>query len=226
MAELTATPAHPFPADLPPVLAAALRARILPVLVVDDPDRAVPLADALLQGGIGAAEITLRTPAALEAIRRISANRDVVVGAGTVINADQVEAAAHAGARFIVSPGLSRSVVQRAQELAIPVIPGVATASEVMQALDLGLSLLKFFPAATCGGAPAVKALAGPFPQVRFVPTGGIGPDDADHYLSLPTVLAVGGSWLAPATLLAAGDYPGITTRARAAAAAAQGVPS
>jgi 2-dehydro-3-deoxyphosphogluconate aldolase/(4S)-4-hydroxy-2-oxoglutarate aldolase len=187
---------------------------IVPVLVVEHVATAQPLGAALLRGGITCAEVTLRTPNALGVIRSMAENPDLVVGAGTVVDEDQVEDAARAGARFIVSPGLSAAVVARAQLLSLPVIPGVVTATEVMRALDLNLTLLKFFPASTSGGSDAVKALGGPFPTVRFIPTGGIGPRDAHLYLSLPNVAAIGGSWIASPDLLAAGNFDAITERA------------
>jgi 2-dehydro-3-deoxyphosphogluconate aldolase/(4S)-4-hydroxy-2-oxoglutarate aldolase len=199
--------------------------QILPVLVIDDAGLAPALGRALLRGGITWAEVTLRTPAALDAIRALADNPDLVVGAGTVTHPDQIDAAARAGARFIVCPGLSAAVVARCRQLGLPVVPGVATATEVMHALEFGLTLLKFFPAATSGAVPAVQALGGPFPQARFIPTGGIGPDNAQHYLSLPNVVAVGGSWLAPPALQAGGDFDVISERAAAALALTTGAP-
>lgn len=199
------------------------RERIVPVLVLDDPARAEPLGAALARGGISTAEVTLRTPAALECLRRLAARPGLIVGAGTVVSPGQVDDAVAAGARFVVCPGLSAAVVRRCTQVGVPVVPGVATATEVMRALDLGLDLLKFFPAASSGGVAAVRALAGPFPQVRFIPTGGIGPGDAADYLALPTVVAVGGSWLAPGALLADGDFKTIAARAAEARALGTG---
>ncbi|HSF27398.1 MAG TPA: bifunctional 4-hydroxy-2-oxoglutarate aldolase/2-dehydro-3-deoxy-phosphogluconate aldolase, partial [Actinomycetes bacterium] len=173
--------------------------RVVPVVVIDDAARAGAVADALVAGGLPVAEVTFRTAAAAEALRTMATRDDLLVGAGTVITAEQIEQAVAAGARFIVSPGLSRAVVRRAAELDVPVFPGVATASEVMAALDEGVSTVKFLPAETSGGVAAVKALAGPFPQVRFVPTGGIKAANALDYLALPAVVAVGGSWMVPA---------------------------
>lgn len=190
------------------------RERVLPVLVLDDPAHAGPLGDALARGGIGTAEVTLRTPAALAAIERLAADPRLIVGAGSVVTPDQVDAAVAAGARFVVSPGLSGAVVRRCAGHGVPAVPGVATATEVMRALDLGVTLLKFFPAAAAGGPGAVAALGGPFPRVAFIPTGGIGELDAADYLALPNVAAVGGTWLAPAALLRDGDYDAVAARA------------
>lgn len=187
-------------------------ARIVPVVVIDNASRADGLASALVEGGLPIAEVTFRTSEAINVIRTISLRGDVLVGAGTVTSPTQVDAAFEAGARFIVSPGLSRSVVRRAQELGIFVLPGVVTATEVMAALDLGLSAVKFFPAGTSGGAPAIKALSAPFPDMTFVPTGGIGPENLHEYLDLPCVRAVGGSWMVPRDAIKNGDFAHIST--------------
>ncbi|MCB2177972.1 MAG: bifunctional 4-hydroxy-2-oxoglutarate aldolase/2-dehydro-3-deoxy-phosphogluconate aldolase [Actinomycetales bacterium] len=181
--------------------------RLVPVLVLDDAARADGLAGALVDGGLPVAEVTFRTAAAEESIRVMAARGDVLVGAGTVVSVDQVERAVAAGARFVVSPGLSRAVVERCHERGIPVLPGAVTATEVQQSLELGVSTVKFFPAGTAGGAPAIAALSAPFGGVRFVPTGGVGPSDLAAYLALPCVHAVGGSWMAPRDLVAAGDW-------------------
>lgn len=180
---------------------------IIPVIVIDDASRAEGLAQALIRGGIPVAEVTFRTTAAREAIARMAAVEGLSVGAGTVVTADQVDQAAEAGARFIVSPGLSRRVVERAQELGLPVYPGVATPTEIISALDLGLRTLKLFPASLYGGLKAIKALGAPFPGVQFIPTGGIGEADVADYLALPNVAAVGGSWMATASDIARGDF-------------------
>jgi 2-dehydro-3-deoxyphosphogluconate aldolase / (4S)-4-hydroxy-2-oxoglutarate aldolase len=193
--------------------------RVVPVVVIDDAARADAVADALVRGGLPLAEVTFRTSAAPAALRAMSHTSDLLVGAGTVVTASQVEQAVDAGARFIVSPGFSRSVVRRCADLQVPVFPGVATASEVMAALDEGLSTVKFFPAQASGGAAAVRALAGPFPQVRFIPTGGIGPGNANDYLALPSVVAVGGSWMVPAAVIRSGDMDTITSLATEAVA-------
>lgn len=195
------------------------RHRVVPVVVIHDASRADGVADALVRGGLPLAEVTFRTPEAATALRVMSRRSDMLVGAGTVITATQVEQAVDAGARFIVSPGFSRSVVRRCAELAVPVFPGVASASEVMAALDEGLSTLKFFPAEPSGGVAAVRALAAPFPQVRFIPTGGVGPRNVNDYLALPSVVAVGGSWMVPAAAVRDGDMEAVTALSREAAA-------
>jgi len=191
--------------------------RLVPVVILDRLADALPLAAALERGGLPVAEVTLRSAAALDAIRLLSAESDLLVGAGTVISPGQVDAAVAAGARFIVTPGLSERVVARCLALDVPVIPGVATATEIVAALDLGLTLLKFFPAEAAGGAAALKALAAPFPQVRFVPTGGVTAANAPGYLALDSVAAVGGSWMVAPALLAAGDFDAVARLAEEA---------
>lgn len=193
-------------------------AAVIPVLVVEDAGVAAPLAQALVAGGIVALEVTLRTPAALDVIRAMAAVDGAIAGAGTVLNADDARRAVDAGARFLVSPGLTEPLARAAADLGVPLLPGVATAADIMRGLDLGLTRFKFFPAETSGGAAAVKAFGGPFAQVRFCPTGGITPANAPSYLSLGNVACVGGSWLAPADALAAGDWARVTDLARAAA--------
>jgi len=209
-----------------PNVSSLMTGRVVPVVVIDDAANAPALGAALLRGGINCAEITLRTPAALDAIRAMAANPAMLVGAGTVVRADQVDAVAQAGAKFVVSPGLSAAVVKRCQDLGLAVVPGVVTATEVMQALDLGLTELKFFPASTSGGSEAVKALGGPFANVSFIPTGGIGAENAHEYLSLANVVAVGGSWLTPKSLQDAGDFDAIAELTTAAVAATTGAHS
>jgi 2-dehydro-3-deoxyphosphogluconate aldolase/(4S)-4-hydroxy-2-oxoglutarate aldolase len=179
---------------------------VVPVVVLDDADRAAGLGRALVDGGLPIAEVTLRTPAALAGIAAMARNPDLLVGAGTVLTPDQATAAAEAGARFVVCPGLSLPVVERCRALGLPVLPGVATATEVLAARDNGLDVVKFFPAETSGGAPAVAALAAVFGDMRFVPTGGITEAKAVDYLRLPAVAAVGGSWMVPRALLADPD--------------------
>ncbi|OJT97167.1 MAG: keto-deoxy-phosphogluconate aldolase [Alphaproteobacteria bacterium 65-7] len=201
------------------------RTRIVPVIVIQDAAHAVPLARALVEGGLNILEITLRTQAGLEAIKAIA--RDVpgaIVGAGTVINAGQFAAAAAAGSRFVVSPGLTAEVAQAARDHAVPLLPGVATGSEIMQGLALGLSTFKFFPAETSGGAPAIKALGGPFPQVRFCPTGGVSAKNLAGYLSLPNVICAGGSWMVPSDLGAAGAFAQAAALAREASGLARSI--
>jgi 2-dehydro-3-deoxyphosphogluconate aldolase/(4S)-4-hydroxy-2-oxoglutarate aldolase len=194
-------------------------APVIPVLVIEELDQAAPLAEALVAGGVPALEVTLRTPAALDAIRQMAKVPGAVVGAGTVLNRAQLEAALEAGARFIVSPGLTEPLARAAAEAGVAFLPGVATASDIMRGLDLGLSRFKFFPAESSGGVAALKALTGPFRDVRFCPTGGITADTACKYLALPEVACVGGSWLAPKGVLAAGDWPQVRALAEAARA-------
>lgn len=176
--------------------------RIVPVIVIKDLAHAVPLAKALVEGGLNILEITLRTDAGLAAIKAIASEvKGAIVGAGTVINAAQFAAAAQAGSQFVVSPGLTDEVVKASRDHNVPILPGVATGSEIMHGLSLDLSTFKFFPAETSGGAPAIKALGGPFPQVRFCPTGGVSPANLKTYLSLPNVICAGGSWMVPGDL-------------------------
>ncbi len=197
--------------------------RLVPVVVVDGAEQGARLADALVAGGLPVAEITLRTAGGLDAIRAVAANQpDVIVGAGTVTTAAQVDDVVAAGARFVVSPGLSEAVVRRSQEHGIPVLPGVATPTEIMAALDLGVEVVKLFPASVVGGPSAIKAFAAPFPQLRFVPTGGVNADNLGDYLGLKPVLAVGGSWMVEKSLVTAGDWDEITRRTRDAVALTQ----
>jgi len=187
--------------------AAIAAARLLPVVVIDDPRAAAPLAAALKRGGLRCAEITLRTAAAEEAIRVMAADPDIVVGAGTVLNAQQAARVIDAGARYIVTPGLSLQVVQHCQARSVPVFPGVATASELMTALDAGIETVKFFPAEPLGGLAMLNSLAAPFRMMRFIPTGGITAAKLPGYLCHPAVLAVGGSWMVPTSLINAGNF-------------------
>jgi 2-dehydro-3-deoxyphosphogluconate aldolase/(4S)-4-hydroxy-2-oxoglutarate aldolase len=181
---------------------------LVPVVEIGDPGLAVPLGDALVDGGLGCAEITFRTSAAAAAIRALRLGRpDVLVGAGTVLTVEQVDAAADAGAAFIVAPGFSPGVVDRALGLGLPVIPGVCTPTEIELALSHGVDVLKFFPAEAAGGVAFLKAVAAPYRSVRFVPTGGIGPENVARYLAIPQVLACGGSWMVAKDLVAAGDF-------------------
>ncbi|MFJ1511250.1 bifunctional 4-hydroxy-2-oxoglutarate aldolase/2-dehydro-3-deoxy-phosphogluconate aldolase [Cellulosimicrobium funkei] len=202
------------------------RARVVPVVVVDDAAQGVLVASALRDGGLPVAEVTFRTAGARAAIEAIAREvPDVLVGAGTVVTAAQVDEAVDAGARFLVSPGLSAGVVRRAQELGVPVVPGVATPSDVIAALDLGLDVVKLFPANVVGGPAAVKAFSAPFPGLRFVPTGGVSAANLLDYLALPAVLAAGGSWMVDAALVRAGDTAEITRRTREAVALAASAP-
>jgi 2-dehydro-3-deoxyphosphogluconate aldolase / (4S)-4-hydroxy-2-oxoglutarate aldolase len=193
---------------------------VIPVLVVEDAGTAPDLARALVDGGLKVLEVTLRTPAALDALRAMSdAHPDAVVGAGTVLNADQLKRAVDAGARFIVSPGLTEGVARAAEAAGVPLLAGVASAGDIMRGLDLGLDRFKFFPAETSGGAPAIAAFAGPFADVAFCPTGGINAANASSYLSQRSVLCVGGGWIAPPAAAAQRDWSRLTTLAREAAA-------
>jgi len=191
-------------------------APVIPVLVVNDPAR--PLADALVAGGLPVLEVTLRTPAALDCIRAM-ATSDGIVGAGTVLTADDVKAAAAAGAKFAVSPGATDALVDAAERTGLPLLPGVATASEVMYLLERGYTVQKFFPAEAAGGVAALKGFYGPLPQVSFCPTGGISPANVGAYLSLPNVVCVGGSWVAPADAIASANWQSIEKLARESAA-------
>lgn len=194
--------------------------RLVPVVVVDDPASAAPLADALVDGGLPLAEVTFRTAAAASALETMAARSDLCVGAGTVLTSSQVDAAVEAGAEFLVSPGLSEAVVRRATERGVPVIPGVATATDVTAAIALGVGVAKLFPAAQLGGPDMVRTLAGPFPEMRFVPTGGITADTAPQYLAHRSVLAVGGSWMVPAGLVSQGDFAQVRELTRQSVAA------
>src|SRR5688572_23329314 len=190
-------------------LGEALRsATVVPVLTIDDPSVGVEIARALQKGGLNLIEITLRTPAAVEVIRRMSKEvREVNVGAGTVLDPDDAAKAIAAGARFIVSPGMTPRLLEAAETWPIPYLPGAATASEAMALADLGYRVLKFFPAVPAGGASYLKALAAPLPGITFCPTGGIDAGNAEEFLALPNVAAVGGSWVAPAKEVAARDW-------------------
>ena len=195
---------------------------VIPVLVIESVDIAVPLARALVEGGLRVLEVTLRSGAALPSIAAIAkALPEAVVGAGTVLNANDYKRASDAGARFIVSPGITDSILEAAQHSGIPLLPGIATAGEIMRGLDAGIVNFKFFPAESSGGAAAVKAFAGPFAQVRFCPTGGITVSNARDYLALENVLCVGGSWLAPRRLVDNKDWTAIAQLASEAAALA-----
>jgi len=194
-------------------------APVIPVLTVATVGDAVPLAQALVRGGLLALEVTLRTPAALDAIRAmVAAAPGAVIGAGTVLTAADVRAASAAGARFGVSPGFTDALLDAAAEAGLPMLPGVATPGEAMRAAERGLEVLKFFPAGPNGGPAVLKAWAAPLPQIRFCPTGGVDATNAAEYLALPNVLCVGGSWVAPRDAVAAGDWDRIEALARAAA--------
>jgi 2-dehydro-3-deoxyphosphogluconate aldolase/(4S)-4-hydroxy-2-oxoglutarate aldolase len=193
---------------------------VIPVIVLQRVEDAVPLAQALVQGGVRVLEVTLRTPVALRCLEAIArAVPQAILGAGTVRSAADARAAQAAGACFAVSPGYTEAVWAACADLALPLLPGVATASELMAAQDGGHHFVKFFPASAAGGIPLLKALAGPFPEVSFCPTGGITPQNARDFLALPQVKVCGGSWLTPQDAIAAGDWPRITRLAQEAAA-------
>jgi len=193
-------------------------APVIPVIRIADADDAVPMARALFAGGIHIAEITLRTPPALDAIRHMAAEvPEIATGAGTILNPSDLDAAADAGASFLISPGFSPALLDAAAERGIAYLPGVATSGEIMQSLERGFDCLKFFPGAPLGTA-TIKALAGPFPQVSLCVTGGITPDNASDFLALPNVLSVGASWIVTDALLEAKDWSGIEANARVAA--------
>jgi 2-dehydro-3-deoxyphosphogluconate aldolase / (4S)-4-hydroxy-2-oxoglutarate aldolase len=203
--------------DLASLLA---RTPVVPVLVIEDAATAVPLARALVAGGLPLLEITLRTAAALDVIRAIDAEvEDAIVGAGTVLTPRQLDEVAACGARFAVSPGATEILLEAAQGHKVPLLPGAATASEVMRLLERGYTHMKLFPAEPAGGVPLLKALASPLPRARICPTGGIDADRAKAYLALPNVVCVGGSWVAPADAVGRGDWSRITELARGAAA-------
>ncbi len=193
-------------------------APVIPIITIDDPATAVPLARALVAGGLPVIEVTLRTEAALAAARAMIAQvPEAVIGLGTVTRRDHISAALDIGARFLVSPGFSAEIADLARQSKLPFLPGVMTPSELMAALAVGLNLLKFFPAEPAGGVEMLRALHGPFPEAAFCPTGGIDAAKAPSYLELPNVVAVGGSWVAPRTAVIAKDWQKITALARAA---------
>ena len=220
-----------------PVLLQLERIGIVPVVVMDDDSHALDLADALEAGGLPVAEITLRTPASMQAMRRMAARGDILVGAGTVLSAKQVDEAVDAGAVFVVSPGYSAAVVERCRHHGVAVLPGVATATELQAALMNGLDRVKFFPAGKLGGRPMIETLADPFPAVQFMPSGGVRPDNVADYLASPAIFAAGGSWMASRQLIADGNFAEIVrlcresvdlvaaTRASGAAASDAGTP-
>ncbi len=193
-------------------------APIVPVLVVKEVAHARPLAEALVAGGLPALEVTLRTPVALEVIAEMAKVSGGVVGAGTLVTPQDVRDAKAAGATFGVSPGATDALIEACAAEGLPLLAGAATASEAMRLLERGYDVLKFFPAEASGGAPALKAIGAPLPQISFCPTGGVNPKNAQEYLSLPNVLCAGGSWVAPGDLVTSGDWAGIEALARDAA--------
>ena len=194
-------------------------APVIPILIIDDASLAAALAQALVAGGLPALEVTLRTPAALDAIREMARVPGGVVGAGTLLTEQDVAAAKAAGATFGVAPGATDRLLDACEDHDLPLLPGAATATEVMRLLERGYSVQKFFPAEVNGGVPALRAIGAPIPQVRFCPTGGVNLKNAAEYLGLANVLCVGGSWVAPAGLVATGDWDAITRLAAEAAA-------
>ncbi|WP_020159787.1 MULTISPECIES: bifunctional 4-hydroxy-2-oxoglutarate aldolase/2-dehydro-3-deoxy-phosphogluconate aldolase [Methylobacter] len=193
---------------------------VVPVMVINKLEHAVPLAHALVEGGLKVLEITLRTPIALDAIRRIKAEvPGAIVGAGTVINLETLKQAIDAGSEFLVSPGVTESLIDAALQSGVPILPGVISPSEVMRLMEKGITEMKFFPAEAAGGIPMLKSIGGPLPQVTFCPTGGISPKNAADYLALSNVACVGGSWMAPADLVDKEDWDEIKRRATEAAA-------
>ena len=197
-------------------------APVIPVIVIDDAARAAGLAQALVAGGLPVLEVTLRSDAALDAIRAMAAVPGGHVGAGTVLTPDDAKRARDAGAGFAVSPGLTDRLIAACQDIGLPLLPGAATASEVMRAAEAGYDMLKFFPAESAGGVAALKSLAGPLPRIGFCPTGGITAQSAPDYLALPNVICVGGSWIASPADIAAGNWQAITQQAGQAAALAR----
>ena len=195
---------------------------VVPVIVIKDLADAVPMAKALLAGGIKVLEVTLRTPVALEAIRLLAQEvPDAIVGAGTVTNAAQLQQVIEAGAKFAISPGLTRELLQAGKDSAIPLIPGIASISELMEGTGLGYTHFKFFPAEAAGGVKTLKSIHGPFADVRFCPTGGINESNFKEYLALPNVKCVGGSWIVPDDAVNAKDWQRITQLCKAAVAQA-----
>lgn len=196
---------------------------VVPVLVINDVEKAVPLAKALMEGGIKVLEVTLRTPAAIDVIKRIAQEvPDSLIGAGTVTNAQQLKAVVEAGAKFAISPGMTADLLKAGMDSEIPLIPGISSTSDLMKGKDAGYTHMKFFPAEASGGVKAIKSISGPFPDVTFCPTGGIGPNNYNDYLALNNVKCVGGSWLAPDDAIESGDWAHITQLAKEAVAGAK----
>ena len=196
---------------------------VVPVLVINDVEKAVPLAKALMEGGIKVLEVTLRTPAAIDVIKRIADEvPDSLIGAGTVTNAQQLKAVVEAGAKFAISPGMTADLLKAGMDSEIPLIPGISSTSDLMKGKDAGYTHMKFFPAEASGGVKAIKSISGPFPDVTFCPTGGIGPNNYNDYLALNNVKCVGGSWLAPDDAIESGDWARITQLAKEAVAGAK----
>lgn len=192
--------------------------RIIPIITIDDARNAVPLADALAEGGLSSLEVTFRTPAAGEALRRIAAERPhLLLGAGTVLTTEQAQRAKDAGAKFVLSPGLNRRVVAWCQDHELPIFPGVCTPTDIEMAIEQGLTAVKFFPAEPIGGLAYIKAVSAPFPTLEFMPTGGINAENVAKYLAFEKVIACGGSWMAPQAWIAEGAFDRIRDAARQA---------
>lgn len=189
--------------------------RLVPVIVLDSARDAEPLAAALVEGGLPVAEVTFRTEAAAESIRTMAARGDMLVGAGTVLSVEQADRAIEAGAQFLISPGLNPEVVRHAQSRGVPICPGACTPTEIEQAMSLGLDVVKFFPAEQFGGVATLKAIAAPYRQIRFIPTGGIGPNNVKQYLAFNRVVACGGSWMVKPELFAGGDFQNVVEAVR-----------
>lgn len=213
---MTATTPMKTPPDVPNDL---LALGVIPVIVLGNAERALPLAETLVANGLPVAEVTLRTEAGLESIRRMAAVDGLHLGAGTVLTKEEAKRAIDAGANFLVSPGLHEEVVEYAAEVGVPVVPGVMTPGEIARGMALGLKTLKFFPANLAGGVPMLKALGSVYPEIRFMPTGGVNVENLGDYLALPGVAACGGSWIAPRDLIDAGDFDEIGKRVRDAVA-------
>ncbi|MBT5725376.1 MAG: bifunctional 4-hydroxy-2-oxoglutarate aldolase/2-dehydro-3-deoxy-phosphogluconate aldolase [Gammaproteobacteria bacterium] len=200
---------------------------VIPVVTIDDEDKIVPVGEALLEAGIGVIEITLRTDASLNAIARVSTSLpELVAGAGTVTNVQAITKAKDAGSRFLVTPGLTENLLKAIAESGLPCLPGISTAGDIMRGQEAGLDTFKFFPAEAAGGIAKLRALAAPFGDARFCPTGGISIDNMTTYLSLDCVFSVGGTWIAPTDLIAAGAWADITRLAKEALAQASGSPT
>mgnify|MGYP005988805183 CR=1 FL=1 len=211
--------------DVNSVINAVSQVKLLPVVVIEDVADAVPLARALVKGGLPIVEVTFRTAAAADAIAAIKKDvPDILLGAGTVLTTDQVDAAKAAGATFLVTPGFNPQIVAHAAKVGLPIVPGINSPTGVEQALSAGLELVKFFPAGPTGGVPFLKALAGPYGGVRFIPTGGVSAANVGEYLALPSVLACGGSWMVDPKLIAAGKFDEITQLTAAAVKAVRAV--
>ena len=208
-----------MPQDVEAIRSILSLAPVIPVIILDDVSQARPLAEALVAGGLPILEVTLRTPNALKVMEEMGKVTGAIVGSGTVRNAQHMRQSVDAGCRFMVSPGISPRILDAADDIGIPLLPGIGTPSEAMTAAERGYSFLKFFPAEALGGAPVLKAFASPLSDIKFCPTGGLDPVKAKTYLALPNVVCVGGSWMMPADALASGDWKRIEELAREASA-------